>query len=405
MEYPFPRIEHIDQILPAIKGRDEFIVADKGDYKVINYHVQFADTFPPVVIDADPYDQVNGVWLDYDYNAALRRECRGIIFDRNGKIIRRPLQKFFNVGEKEEVQVGNFDLFNTPHHILEKLDGSMIAVFAPTPGNLIFGTKMGHTEVSIPAQQYAFDNPGYVPFAQEFINEGWTPIFEWTSRKQRIVLDYPEDNLIMIAARHMITGEYMSYDDMLYNCDVYDIPLVEHRDFSGKDIHQVLSLTRDLIDEEGFVIRFHNGHQVKAKSDWYIAIHKAKEAILWDRHIVNMILENTLDDVKANLPDEDRERLMVFEEQFEQAVRLKVRHLFQVVEKYKTDMNVDRKTFALEYAKHFDPYTKAAIFSLWDDNSSPRAYELVLSTISKYLTSNSRYDGLRDAWFPEVKFN
>ena len=32
MYYKFPVIEHIDQIREAIKGREEFIEADKGDY-------------------------------------------------------------------------------------------------------------------------------------------------------------------------------------------------------------------------------------------------------------------------------------------------------------------------------------------------------------------------------------
>ena len=37
MFYKFPHIEHIDQVLPAIEGATEFVVADRGNFKVINY--------------------------------------------------------------------------------------------------------------------------------------------------------------------------------------------------------------------------------------------------------------------------------------------------------------------------------------------------------------------------------
>ena len=45
MHYKFPEIRTINDVLPHIAGRDEFIVADKGDYTVINYMVSMADTF------------------------------------------------------------------------------------------------------------------------------------------------------------------------------------------------------------------------------------------------------------------------------------------------------------------------------------------------------------------------
>ena len=82
MDYKFPEIRHIDDVLPAIEGRSEFIVADKGDYKVINYVVDTGETFSR----ADP------LW-------EMRRECRGLIFDRSGFIASRPFHKFANFGQ------------------------------------------------------------------------------------------------------------------------------------------------------------------------------------------------------------------------------------------------------------------------------------------------------------------
>ncbi len=100
MNYEFPYISTISDVLLAIEGRDEFVVAEKEGYTVINYNVMMADTFPDVIDD-----QASGMFEQYDYYAALRRECRGIIFDTaTGEILRRPFHKFFNVNEREETQ-------------------------------------------------------------------------------------------------------------------------------------------------------------------------------------------------------------------------------------------------------------------------------------------------------------
>jgi len=97
VNYDFPIINNISDVLPAIEGRDEFTVAVKEGYTVINYNVMMSDTF----------------------DCPNRRECRGIIFDTaSGDIIRRPFQKFFNVNEREETQDHVVDL-SRPRAVLE----------------------------------------------------------------------------------------------------------------------------------------------------------------------------------------------------------------------------------------------------------------------------------------------
>jgi len=197
MKYAFPTITHIDQVLAAVKGRDEFKVANKGDYLVVNYFVNFADTFPEVKGE-------NALLM------ALRRECRGIIFCANtGKILRRPLHKFFNLGERDETQVNKLD-FNQSHLVMTKRDGSMIAPFI-TENRIRFGTKMGVTDVSGPVEDFVQTNTKFLNLAEHCIKKGLTPIFEWTGPAQRIVIAYPENTLTLIAIRHMVTGEYLSY--------------------------------------------------------------------------------------------------------------------------------------------------------------------------------------------------
>lgn len=205
MNYKFPVIRNIADVLPAIEGRDEFVVADKGSYTVINYNVMMSDTFPDVVFYR------HGELRDEDNYAKIRRECRGIIFDSvTGDIIRRPFHKFFNVNERDETQGHVIDL-SRPHAILEKLDGSMISPFIVN-GEMIWGTKMVSQDFHEMVEQFVkLSDIDYEAFCWDVINSGHTPIFEWTHPQKRIVIDYgKEPTLTLTAIRNIVTGQYAS---------------------------------------------------------------------------------------------------------------------------------------------------------------------------------------------------
>ena len=113
MNYMFPIIDHMDDVLPHIEGFDEIIVAECEDYKVINYVVAMPKTF---VMDGPG-----------DLGGAIRRECRGLIFNADGKLISRPYHKFKNFGEDKEYT--DID-FTQPHIILENLTEVSLDLFS-----------------------------------------------------------------------------------------------------------------------------------------------------------------------------------------------------------------------------------------------------------------------------------
>jgi RNA ligase len=389
MNYEFPIINNISDVLPAIQGRDEFVVAEKEGYTVINYNVMMADTF--------------------DCN--IRRECRGIIFDTaTGEIIRRPFHKFFNVNEREETQDNVVDLSQS-HAILEKLDGSMIAPFVVND-QLIWGTKMGATEVAEPVEDFVLLHENYSQFARFLIRRGYTPIFEWCSRKQRIVLDYKEDQLILTAIRDLTTGRYMSWDLVTNTADQYFIPVVGKWetgiDMDNKTMSSFVRYVRDLEDVEGFVVRFSDGHMLKLKCHWYLQIHKAKEAILQDRNIVELILDDKLDDVKAHLPQEDRDRLTAFESDINKAVTAAFAHIMQILY-YIDKAGIDRKSYAIKHAPNLNGYVRPIVFKNFDTpfdmSLKIKILEDVRNTIRNNLTKTVKYEAIRDVWFKGVIYN
>lgn len=412
MKYPFPYIKNISDILPAIQDAPEFAVTVKDGYTVINYHVSTPTTFPEVVpptkdevITLNTLREIPAALLtvasDFNTHAALRRECRGIIFcNETGEILSRPYHKFFNVNEKPETQENLLDL-SLPHVVPHKLDGSMIRAFK-VKGKVIWGTKMGDTDVAKPINDFVKANPNYERFAQECLVESITPIFEWCSRKQRIVLDHPEDKLVLTALRYMRSGQYEDYQVMCKMAEKDNIPVVEVID-PQSDMRKFIEHVEKLEDVEGFVVRFADGHMVKLKCDWYCAIHRAKDRIMFDRHVVGMILDEKLDDLIPHLLEEDRVKLREFEGEF---LKLLEKHTNKIYE-YVTDTkaaNPIRKDFAFA-VKSLEKDFKTLVFLAFDNVDRTHIRECLITFVRKYLVANVDWEFLRDKWFEGIKYN
>ena len=376
--YKFPTIYNISQVLSAIAGHPEFVVAHKDPgIIVVNYVMMGKDTFPPIAVTPDTDD------LD----ATIRRECRGLIFDAsNGDLIARRLHKFFNLGERYETM--DVDL-SKPHMILEKLDGSMITPFlVPGTSDIRWATKMGITPVSVQAECFVAERPQYEEFASLCLARDRTPIFEWCSNKQRIVVDQPEDRLVLLAVRENESGKYIPRDVLQGWSWSYSIPLVA-RWSGGVSIDKLVVRVRAIDDAEGIVIQFDDGHMVKVKSDWYVSMHRAKTKIECESDMVKMVLDNTIDDVLPLLNDDNKARMMKFHTTVIDDIHAFVREVMQTIHAFKA-MGAERK--------HVDKFNipestrKAACYLLWDCEHDTDAVALVIQNIRRqYPIGNATY--------------
>lgn len=328
----------------------------------------------------------------------IRRECRGITFcSKTGDILARKYHKFFNVGEREETLPHNIDLSKS-HRVLAKLDGSMITPVLIND-KVEWHTKMGATDVAKQAAEFVAKNPVYDTLARWQIECGNTLIFEWCSRKQQIVLDYKEDQLVLTGARDLRTGEYRSFKWLFDIGQSAGIPVVDA--FGSADhINTFVEMAREEKDTEGYVIRFDNGQMLKVKTEWYVQIHKAKEKILQDRHVVGMILDNTLDDVKGFLSQEDLNSLNEFEAKIVETMETLARTAVQfVAERKKLDWT--KKDYALA-ADHIWSMDKALVFAIWDDNTMYNTRKTVEKMVRKNINSNGAYAKLQEHWFDGI---
>lgn len=392
MFYTFPHIEHIDQVLPAIEGATEFIVADRGDYKVINYLVNMPDTFPPMHTAGGSAKMRAQAML----HKALRRECRGLVFDAAGRVLSRRYHKFFNVNERDETRAERVDL-SQPHVILEKLDGSMITPLVFN-NEVHWATKMGVTDIGRGVRQFAETHTEYLDLAREMAAANLTPIFEWCSRKQRIVIDYPVDRLVLTAVRENATGRYMTYTELCRVENQFNVELVKALPGSAESMKDLMEHTRTLRDAEGYVIRFENGHMLKLKAEEYLLFHKTKDNLTMEKNVISMLVNEKADDLKAFMLKEDRERLERFEASFWEGVNATVEEYERFFAERVLARNLDRKRFALEMlpnVKKNDPFVQTMVFGQFN---GLKVRDLVLDTIRSNVSTQTKVDFVRSLW-------
>jgi RNA ligase len=378
MRYEFPEIQHLDDVRPAIEGRDEFIIAERPWGYVVNYMVNLIDTFPEV----------------RTVNDAIRRECRGILFYPDGRIMARRLHKFFNVSERDETQAHLVDL-TQPHVILEKLDGSMITPMA-VDGRIRFGTKMGLTDVSAGAENFAARHSNIMEFCDRMLDQGKTPVFEWCSRSQRIVIDYPEDRLVLLAIRDNVSGRYDSYEEMQDWAHQYGLDLVRTYPGTANSMEHLVADTRSLQGAEGWIVRFADGQMLKIKAEEYVRFHKTKDGLTQEKNLVDMLVNDKLDDAKAFMMDDDRHRVEQFEALFWQGFNGKVQATEILLKTAHQEVRGDRKRFAIEHAPKLQPVVRSVLFACWDGERKVR--DELLNAIRKSTGTQTRIDSVRWLW-------
>jgi len=365
--YTFPADITLDEVRELIKDNHNFIIVDKGDYIVVNYVRAGNDTFPSVV----------------DRNTAILRELRGLIFSPEGKVIARRFHKFFNYGEREDLLDINV---NNSHRFIEKLDGSMITPIPLPGGHIRWGTKMGLTEVGMQAEVFVSKNKNYQDFAQECVYSNVTPIFEWCSRQQRIVVDYPEDKLVLLAVRDNKCGFYYSRDTVFIEAQKFNIPIVnEIIMFDENNFETKIKKIREWETDEGVVVTFDNGHMVKIKADAYVSLHRAKSLLDNERDVVELILDEKEDDLYPLLNNEDKIRLT----EFNGAV-------WTDIENFNSSVNITltswsdktRKEYALETKD--GPLMRSFVFTNWDKKVC--VWSDVVEYVKKHLGSAGQFE-------------
>lgn len=361
----FPEINHIDDVLRAISGFEEFIVAKKATHTTIDYVFQTGDTFKD---DGTPEGKVK---------ANLRRECRGLKFNLDGSLLARPYHKFFNVGETQGTLISNLDFSNV--WIGEKLDGSMVHP-ALINNEVIYMTMMGNTPIAIDAQNHVQDMPEYKNLFFTLRNMGYMPLFEWCSPKNQIVIKYTTESLVLTDIRHQRLGHYMPYNELKEICEEHGVLYVDRQKMDSV-FDDWYTAAKALIGMEGYILTWEGGLQAevkaKVKADAYVSLHRAKDSLMRETHVLEIVLNKHEDDLIAKLEEHDAELVREYTNDVRHGMLEYAKMIDEKFIALSENSTLPKKEFA-QRIKDEEPIIRAFLFARFDGKNS-------LDTVNKFL--------------------
>ena len=380
MAQTFPFIENVDHIRAAIEGRSEFSIMDEnGRFIVVDYHLTGADTFT-------------------DGNAetlAIRRECRGLIFYKDGTIARRAFHKFFNVGEHEESMAHQLDLSGN-HHVLTKLDGSMVAPFLMENADEVYWASMRGSYPYHLRLRALYDGTRHEELVRAALHKGLTPIFEFCAPDNRIVVPYEAPSLTLLALRNTVSGAYLPQDDVIDWGAEHNVPVVEPFAANAGSIAELIDEVRALEDAEGAVLVFASGLRAKLKGDWYAQVHKTLSYFGQEKDIAKLILSGHQDDLVAILDETRREQLL----RYQADLHGELARLLAEVETWRqkiAEAGMSRKDFAMLNAGGPVPVVKALVFRGFDQPEKCDYHDESIGHMMKTLGSDPKWTGFKTA--------
>ena len=291
-----------------------------------------------------------------DFRSENAFEMRGLtfVFNTDGTLYKRflGLHKFFNVNETEITQahdIKDYEVIN----VSNKLDGSMITFIELPDGEIVAKTKNAFdADQATRAMKMFTDDEVLKAFIREQFGKGHCVFFEYTSPLNRIVIKYSVSSLSLIKIRDGLTGEYLFSESVPEG-----LKMAENETFEFTSLDDLMKTYETLEDKEGSVITFRkpDGDQLLVKvktADYFAKHHIMTEFIYQENVIVEMILNETIDDMLSLIEDEEvRERINGLIKIVQTKFREEVERAQKFVDIYLEDPTVPAKDLYAKYRK------------------------------------------------------
>ncbi len=241
------------------------------------------------------YDQIRS-----DFNIALVREARGIIF-KTGEWEQPVCWAFNKFGNYGESYAPNIDW--TTAFVTEKIDGSLVKVWWDDEWHIstngtIDAFKAELNDVNMPnfGEYFLAALSKYYSCFGAFVRgleTHRTYMFELVGPYNRVVVPYNEPDLYFLGARTNSSGEEFYCSELLAGA----LGLGKFK----RPAQYSLSSLDDCIkaaelkswDDEGFVVADDAGNRVKIKSPAYVLAHFMRNNnVITRRHLIRVIIEN-----------------------------------------------------------------------------------------------------------------
>ena len=254
--------------------------------------------YPLFLLNYTPRTQYRQKWCKELVHA------RGLVVGEDGKILARPLPKFFNHYEIMDLEV----LQDEEYEVYEKLDGSLVIMFH-YENHPIFCTRGSFiSEQAVKGLEIFRAKYNHIS-----LNKECTYCFEVIYPQNKIVVNYEDlEDLFLISVTHTSSGKAI-------NIDAAGFKTVNKVD--SKSIHTFLSGFEEA-NMEGYVVKYtnllSNPLRVKYKFNTYVEKHKGKSLseTAIKRSMKNMESIN-LDNIPDECYEEVKKIITQMEEEFQ----------------------------------------------------------------------------------------
>ena len=269
----------------------------------INYYLH-----PTLPLVGFKYDQI-----DSPKAHPVVRECRGLVLeDKTWKIVAKPFNRFFNVGELAE-EFAEFDWNDCS--ITAKEDGSLIIMYyyagswhVNTSGSFGLGSQQvfGGTWREL---FYKTAGDDILMKLDENKFHDHTLIFELCTVYNKIVRTYKKNQIFLLAASQNNDDEWSEHSDLHVDTisTLIGVQRPERWTFTNQEDICNFLLSQEEKDPtfEGVVLRDKNNLRYKWKTSTYVSLHKLKDNgnVLLPKNLVPLVLAGEADEKKVYLPE------------------------------------------------------------------------------------------------------
>ena len=266
--------------------------------------------------------------FNYGWNK-LAKSSRGKVIDIKEKIIvSHAFNKFFNMGEvvetdKERIKTLIQDK-KARVNVTDKKDGSTI-IISKYKGETIINTNGSLRSEQIGLAKEVI-NKKYTYF-RDNLKDGYTYVFELIHPANKIVIDYKEEALYLIAVRNLENTKLLEYKDLKEIAAEYKLDLIEQEEelslFNIVEQGSQIKLPNEE-KREGWVIRVITDEEdlmFKVKLEDYLELARLREKLTL-KSFYSLYREEKIDDLVSNLEEEIKEEVLGLVDEVELVFRL-----------------------------------------------------------------------------------
>jgi len=226
------------------------------------------------------------------------------VFNKDGSLFKRflMLPKFFNLNQVENTLYSAVK-DKKIRSITEKEDGSLIAVMK-LPNRSLFPKTIGSfdNEQTTAARKILDDNKNLREFILSVLDMDYTPLFEYVSWDNRIVLKYSKPELRFIGVRDNMSGDFISAKNFpIWSHGTKFVNIIEN-----VTLDELIERSKTEEDKEGWVVEFEDGQMIKIKTEWYFNLHGIRTMnVFREDWVIKNYLEQKLDDIISQLDEKE----------------------------------------------------------------------------------------------------